>query len=412
MVAKNRDAFNPVYAAMIETLDDAVGRLMAKVESLGLTDRTIFLFTSDNGGLHVLEYPGTPATHNTPFRAGKGFLYEGGLREPLIVRWPGVVAAGSKCETPVVLTDLFPTLLEAAGIDVAKTVGPVDGVSIAKLLRGESLPPRTLYWHFPNYTNQGGRPAGAIREGDWKLVENFEDDSVELFNLALDPGEKKNVAATEPARTADLRDKLHAWRGEVGARMPVPNPDFDAKLNRRLYIDQDPSQLGGEVHGRRYGTGMEGVARGDERGGQRTQTVGHARDRRYSLACEGCARSRSHVALRATAQQERARLLDKPRRLGRLGLRRQNGRHCTKSKSSKAVAKAAVARKSRSKSTIARLTFTVQDTGHFQSMILRTIGEVKLAAGKHSLAVKPRTKPGVAVMDLRRVVLRPTPSPR
>src|SRR6185369_16307696 len=122
LVAKHRDAFNPAYAAMIETLDDSVGRLMAKVESLGLTDHTIFLFTSDNGGLHVLESPGTPATHNTPFRAGKGFLYEGGLREPLLVRWPGVVAAGSTCDTPVALTDLFPTLLDVAGIDAAKAV--------------------------------------------------------------------------------------------------------------------------------------------------------------------------------------------------------------------------------------------------------------------------------------------------
>ena len=115
LVEKHRDAFHPVYAAMIETLDEAVGRLMAKVESLGLADRTIFVFTSDNGGLHVLESPGTPATHNRPFRAGKGYLYEGGLREPLIVRWPGTVAAGSTCDTPVVLTDLMPTLLEAAG---------------------------------------------------------------------------------------------------------------------------------------------------------------------------------------------------------------------------------------------------------------------------------------------------------
>src|SRR5207247_472637 len=106
---------------------------------------------------------------------------EGGLREPLLVRWPGVVAAGSTCETPIVLTDLFPTLLEAAGIDPMKTVGPLDGVNIMTLLRGESLPPRTLYWHFPNYTNQGGRPAGAIREGDWKLVEHFEDGGTELF---------------------------------------------------------------------------------------------------------------------------------------------------------------------------------------------------------------------------------------
>ncbi len=279
LVEKYQGAFNPTYAAMVETLDDSVGRLMAKVESLGLTGRTIFVFTSDNGGLHVLEFPGTPATHNTPFRAGKGFLYEGGLREPLIVRWPGVVATGSTCDTPVELTDLFPTFIQAAGIDLAKAVGPVDGTDITKLLRGESLPPRTLYWHYPNYTNQGGRPAGAIRDGDWKLVENFEDDSVELYNLARDLSEQKNVAASEPARTADLRNKLNAWRVEVGARMPTPNPDFDAELNRRLYIDQDVSKLSAASTAAATGAEMEGLARRDERGGQGTQAVGHARGR-------------------------------------------------------------------------------------------------------------------------------------
>ena len=243
LVEKHRDAFNPVYAAMIATLDDAVGRLMAKVESLGLNDRTIFVFTSDNGGLHVLESPGTPSTYNRPFRAGKGYVYEGGLREPLLVRWPGVVAPGSTCDTPVVLTDLVPTLLEAAGIEPAKAVGPLDGVSILPLLRGESLPARTLYWHFPHYTNQGSRPAGAIREGDWKLVEQFEDGSVELFNLAQDSSETKNLASAEPVRADELRRKLHSWRASVGARMPTPNPEFDAALHRRLYIDQDPSLL-------------------------------------------------------------------------------------------------------------------------------------------------------------------------
>ena len=166
LIEKHAGAFHPVYAAMIETLDAAVGRLMAKIESLGLSDQTIFIFTSDNGGLHVLEFPGTPATHNGPYRAGKGYLYEGGLREPLILRWPEKIAAGKTIDTPVLLTDLAPTLLEAAGIDAATTVGPLDGASLVPLLRGEDsakLAERKLFWHFPNYTNQGGRPASAIR---------------------------------------------------------------------------------------------------------------------------------------------------------------------------------------------------------------------------------------------------------
>ncbi|HEY2838301.1 MAG TPA: sulfatase, partial [Pirellulales bacterium] len=243
LIEKNQGAFHPVYAAMIETLDTAVGRLIAKVESLGIADRTIFIFTSDNGGLHVLEFPGTPATTNRPYRAGKGYVYEGGLREPLIVRWPGVVKPGSLCESPVVLTDLAPTLLEAADVNVASAVGPLDGVSLMKSLRGEALPARMLCWHFPHYTNQGSRPAGAIREGDWKLVEHFEDNRVELFNLAEDIGETKNLAASEPVRAEALRAKLQAWRTGVGARMPTSNPEFDEKQHRRLYIEQDPSQL-------------------------------------------------------------------------------------------------------------------------------------------------------------------------
>ena len=215
LVEKHRDAFNPVYAAMIETLDDAVGRLMAKVESLGLADRTIFIFTSDNGGLHVLESPGTPATHNTPFRAGKGLS----LR-----RWPARAA-----DRPLARRGRGRQHVRNAGRAHRsrsrrcwkrpasirrKRSARWMALSIVKLLRGESLPPRTLYWHFPNYTNQGGRPAGAIRDGDWKLVEHFEDGSVELFNLAHDPGETKNLAASEPARADELRDKLHAWRAE------------------------------------------------------------------------------------------------------------------------------------------------------------------------------------------------------
>ncbi|HET6410043.1 MAG TPA: sulfatase, partial [Chthoniobacteraceae bacterium] len=178
-------AFNPTYAAVISHMDACIGRIMAKLDELKLTERTILIFASDNGGLHVLESPVSPATHNSPFRAGKGFVYEGGLRVPLIVRAPGRVKA-TVIEQPVVLTDLAPTLLEYAGIDPTKTVGPLDGVSLAKFLAGNEMPGRTLLWHFPNYTNQGGRPAGAVRDGDWKLVEQYENGALELYNLASD----------------------------------------------------------------------------------------------------------------------------------------------------------------------------------------------------------------------------------
>jgi arylsulfatase A-like enzyme len=412
LVEKHRDAFHPVYAAMIETLDDAVGRLMAKIESLGLTDRTIFVFTSDNGGLHVLESPGTPATYNRPFRAGKGYLYEGGLREPLIIRWPNTITAGSVCDTPVVLTDLFPTLLEAAGIDPAKSVGPLDGVTLIPLLTPDTrhltpaFPPRTLFWHFPNYTNQGGHPAGAIRDGDWKLVEQFEDDTVELFNLAHDVSEANNLAATEPARVDDLRQKLQAWRARVGARMPTPNPEFNASLHQRLYVDQDPSKLvaastaaATEPQWKSWRQAMNAAAKGREP--VVTPATGdirlHARDARIhgqSLRYEP--QPNKNVLGYWTNVADWAAWEFDVANAGTYEVEVQQG--CGKGSGGTEV-NVVVDNEI--------LKFTVQDTGHFQAMILRTIGNLELTAGKHNLAVKPQTKPGVAVMDLRRIVLRP-----
>ena len=409
LVEKHREAFHPVYAAMIETLDDSVGRLMTKVESLGIANRTVFLFTSDNGGLHVLEFPGTPPTYNKPFRAGKGYVYEGGLREPLIVRWPGVVAPGTICNTPIVLTDLVPTLLEAAGIDVVKSIGPLDGISVMTLLRGESLPPCTLYWHFPNYTNQGGRPAGAIREGDWKLVEQFEDDSVELFNLAHDEGETNNLATTEPVRADTLRRKLHEWRTRVGARMPTPNPQFDERLHRRLYVEQDPSRLvpestaaATEPKWKEWRQAMNEATKGNA--ALTTPSSGdirlHAKDARLHAELMRYEPQPNKNVLgcwtKATDWADWDFEIATP---GHYEVEVQQG--CGQGSGGAEVSVEIDDR---------TLTFVVQDTGHFQHMILRTIGHVKLSAGKHTLAVKPQTKPGEAVMDLRRVVLRPISS--
>ncbi|HUY31737.1 MAG TPA: sulfatase-like hydrolase/transferase [Pirellulales bacterium] len=406
LVAKHRDAFHPVYAAMVETLDDAVGRLMAKVESLGLTDRTVFVFTGDNGGLHVLESPGTPATYNRPFRAGKGYVYEGGLREPLLVRWPNVVKAGSVCDTPVVLTDLVPTLLETAGVDPANTMGPLDGVSLTNVLRSEPMPARTLYWHFPNYTNQGSRPAGAIREGDWKLVEHFEDGGVELYDLARDVGETKDLAASEPARADELLRKLQAWRASVGARMPTPNPDFDPASHRRLYVEQDPSRLVAEATAAATGPrwkawreAMNAAIRGRKAsitpatGDIRLQAKDarlHARTMRYEP------RPNKNVLGFWTNAADWAEWEFDVATAGVYEVEIQQG--CGTGSGGAEVALEIGGQ---------TLTFTVWETGHFQHMIQRTIGQVELLAGKHTLAVKPRTKPGVAVMDLRRVVLRP-----
>lgn len=238
LVEKYKDSFNPIYAAMIETLDASVGRLMSKLDELKLTDRTIFVFSSDNGGLHVLESPHTPATHNTPFRAGKGYLYEGGLRIPLIVRWPGVVKTGRVVDDPVINTDFVPTLLELAGVksDVA-----YDGTSLAGLLKGGNAPVHPFFWHFPHFTNQGGRPGGAVRDGNWKLISHYDTGRVELYDLSKDIGEQRDIASLNVAKAAELHDKLKAWRTSIGAQENTPNPDFDPAWFQKLYVDIDTS---------------------------------------------------------------------------------------------------------------------------------------------------------------------------
>lgn len=212
-----------VYAAMVEAMDSAVGRVLAKLDEMDLTKNTLVVFTSDNGGLSTSE--GWP-TSNLPLRGGKGWMYEGGIREPLLVRWPGTAKPGSVITVPISSPDFFPTLLEAAG--AKPSAGQVlDGVSLTPLLRGETPPERTLFWHYPHYGNQGGAPAAAVRRGDWKLIEWLEDGRAELFNLAKDLGEQNDLAAREPRRVEALRAELHAWQKVVGAKFPIINPHYD-----------------------------------------------------------------------------------------------------------------------------------------------------------------------------------------
>ena len=211
------------YAAMVEALDQAVGVVLDALDEAGVADETLVVFYSDNGGLSTSE--GHP-TSNLPLRAGKGWLYEGGIREPVIVRWPGVTRAGTTCDVPVISTDVYPTVLEALGLD-ARPEQHVDGRSFADLLADPSLGggERELFWHYPHYGNQGGTPGGAIRAGDWKLIEFYEDGRLELYDLGADVGEEDDLAEEQPERAAELRDRLDAWRAEVGARMPTPNPN-------------------------------------------------------------------------------------------------------------------------------------------------------------------------------------------
>ncbi|MHC4561547.1 MAG: sulfatase [Planctomycetota bacterium] len=213
------------YAAMIKCLDDNIGRLMAALEELGKADDTLIVFTSDNGGLATAE--GSP-TCNAPLAEGKGWMYEGGTREPLLVRWPGKIEAGSTCDTPVTSPDFFPTLLEAAGLDPMPEQH-CDGESILPLLTGQGgqeLADRAIYWHYPHYGNQGGTPGSSVREGDWKLIEFFEDGRLELYNLRDDIAEDNDVAGQFPDITQRLGDKLAAWRESVEAQIPQPNPDW------------------------------------------------------------------------------------------------------------------------------------------------------------------------------------------
>lgn len=220
-VTRRRFQSDPVYAAMIENLDWNIGRLLTAIDTAGIGDNTIVLFTSDNGGLATAE--GSP-TCNAPLAEGKGWMYEGGTREPLLIKWPGVTAAGSRCSVPVTSTDFLPTLLQMAQAPIATTL-PVEGVSLEPLLRGQTALDRAaIFWHYPHYGNQGGTPGSAIRAGDYKLIEFFEDGRLELYNLRTDLEEQRNLIHEESGLGEQLHQMLQQWRAAVEAKIPQPNP--------------------------------------------------------------------------------------------------------------------------------------------------------------------------------------------
>lgn len=191
------------YAAMVDAMDQAIGTVIKAVKEAGKWDETIIVFTSDNGGLSTAE--GAP-TSNTPLKAGKGWMFEGGIREPWIIRYPEVTKPGSVSDTPIAGIDLFPTIASAIGCDYGNGV---DGVNLRPLLEGDELERDALYWHYPHYSNQGGIPGGAIRAGDFKLIENYEDGSVALYNLKEDIGETQDLSESMPEKAAEMRKKLH-----------------------------------------------------------------------------------------------------------------------------------------------------------------------------------------------------------
>jgi arylsulfatase A-like enzyme len=223
---------NPTYAAMIASVDESVGRIVAKLDELKLAEHTVVIFSSDNGGVGGYVREGLKragdVTDNAPLRLGKGSLYEGGVRVPWIVRWPGKILAATT-DVPMISVDLLPTLTELAG-SKSPAGQPLDGVSMVECLTsgGTKAPARELFWHFPGYLGAGPgmfrtTPAGAIRSGDWKLIEFFADNRKELYNLRDDPSQLRNLADKQPDRAAELQQRLVAWRKAVNAPMPTPN---------------------------------------------------------------------------------------------------------------------------------------------------------------------------------------------
>tara|TARA_R110002049_G_scaffold285698_4_gene466919 strand:- start:22241 stop:23818 length:1578 start_codon:yes stop_codon:yes gene_type:complete len=235
---------NAQFAAMVEATDESLGRVLAKLEELDLADNTIVIFFADNGGMSAANF-GRPtrivakdaldraySTSNLPLRGAKGWLYEGGIRVPMIVKWPGQGRPGSECAEPVISTDFYPTILEMVGLPPVPRQH-VDGVSLVPLIKGgETLQREAIYWHFPHYSNHGMQsPGGAIRAGDFKLIEYFENGTVQLFHLRDDIGEQHDLAPTMPEKVTQLRAMLHRWRKSVSAQMMQPNPDYDASAS-------------------------------------------------------------------------------------------------------------------------------------------------------------------------------------
>lgn len=242
---------NIEFAGMVECVDESLGRITAKLKELGIENNTIIFFYSDNGGMAAANL-GNPrriipddkldmnySTSNLPLRGAKGWLYEGGIRVPLIIKWPGIGKQGIDCFVPVTSVDLFPTIMNMLGLkdEVGKDK---EGVDISPLVKGEPMVRGPIYWHFPHYSNHGMQsPGGAIRDGDFKLLEYFENGTVQLFDLKNDIGEQKDLSDIEVAKTRELKEKLHNWRRQTGAQMMKPNPDYDPSIKADNFYKYD-----------------------------------------------------------------------------------------------------------------------------------------------------------------------------
>jgi arylsulfatase A-like enzyme len=350
---------NPIYAAMVESMDESVGRILKKLDELKQSERTVVIFTSDNGGLCTQEGANTPPTINSPLREGKGFLYEGGIRVPLLVKWPGVTKPGTVTDTPVSSIDLFPTVLEMCGV---KCEARPDGVSLATLLRGGRLERDALYWHYPHYSNQSAKPGCAVRAGDYKLIEFFEAGRRELFDVRGDPGETKNLVQEKPDVAKELAARLDAWRRAVNAQAMRPNPAYVPNPQAADGTITLPAKTA-DVHGVQL----------------RYEPLPHKNTLGFWTRAEDWASWDFEV--------------HKP---GAFGVQLLQG--CGKGQGGSTV-EVAVAGQT--------LTAQVEDTGGFQVFKPRDIGRVTLdKPGRYTLTVKPKHKAAAAVMDLRSVVLK------
>jgi arylsulfatase A len=355
---------NATYAAMLERLDAAVGRILDTLDTEGLTDRTLVVFTSDNGGLVLGKQP---PTSNAPLRSGKGSQYEGGHRVPLLVRWPGVTRAGSLTSTPVMGIDLLPTLLDAAGLPQPGGPAKPDGLSLAKVCAApDTRPDRALFWHYPHYHPGGATPYAAIRDGNWKYLQNYETGLNELYDLDADPGETRNRVDEEPARAEALARKLFAWHGAVGAQWPMSNPAWKAAVVRPR---PDGSIL---LHSR------DAAVRGE---------VLRYEPQPFKNTLGWWSKPTDYAEWSFEVAQPGTYEVD---------ILQGCGTGHGGSKVDISVAGQVVP-------------MTVLDTGGFQSFTNRTLGRVQLAAGPQVLTVKPVHKPGGAVMDLREMTLRRVP---
>lgn len=397
-IEANAKSFHPTYAALVESLDAACGRVLKALEDNGLAKNTVVIFASDNGGVHISELKESPATYNAPSRAGKGFVYEGGIRTPLIIRYPGRLASRVISE-PVVLGDLCPTICALAKVPAPQ---PLDFQDISPLLFDSKPPadakPRALFWHQPHYMNQGGKPAGVVREGDWKLIEQYEDGSLELYNLAKEPSETTDLAAAEPNRVAALRGKLESWRRSVGAEPIKANPNFSRAAWEACFVKTDVTRL------------------------QALPTSEAMRpllaDWRKAMNDATAEGSNALIFLEARDAQVKAVKMkyEEPPLKDTLGFWVNAADtaswtfHAPKAGTYRVTVLQGCG-KGNGGSVVALDTkqgsceFTVEETGHFQRFVPREVGKLTLVAGENTLTVRPVKKAKAAVMDLRRVIL-------